>query len=142
MRDAFGGVFMIRLLLVFIVIYVAFAAISFNYAKAFKIKNRIIDYVEQNEIIDLNNFFVKGNGKNLSELDEILDSANYNKECKNSNGIIDNGAGEADSYCYRGIVITPKNRTDKYIEYEIYNLDQLNIQPNDVEIKEETKDLN
>jgi len=122
---------MIRLFLVFIVIYVAFTAISFNYAKAFKIKNRIIDFVEQNEIIDLNNYFAKGNGKNLSKLDEILESANYNKECKNGDGTINNGAGELNGYCYRGIVLTPVNKTDKYIEYQIntyadWNLGVLN----------------
>jgi len=43
MRDAFGGVFTMNLLLVFIFIFVAFAAVSLNYAKAFKVKNSIID---------------------------------------------------------------------------------------------------
>ena len=54
MRDAFGGVFMIRLFLVFIVIYVAFTAVSLNYAKAFRIKNEIISFIEENEITSLN----------------------------------------------------------------------------------------
>ena len=44
MRDAFGGVFMFRLMLVFIVIYVAFTAISFKYAKSFRVKNSVIDF--------------------------------------------------------------------------------------------------
>ena len=35
--------------IVFIVIYVAFAAISLNYAKAFRIKNKVISYIEENE---------------------------------------------------------------------------------------------
>lgn len=49
MRDAFGGAFMIKLLLVFLVIYVCFIAIALNYAKAFKAKNIIIDYIERYE---------------------------------------------------------------------------------------------
>ena len=53
MRDAFGGIFMIRLMLVFVFIFVAFTAISLNYAKAFRIKNKVIDFVEQEEIMDL-----------------------------------------------------------------------------------------
>ena len=53
MRDAFGGVFTMNLLLVFIFIFVAFSAVSLNYAKAFKLKNDIIDFIETNEIIDL-----------------------------------------------------------------------------------------
>ena len=48
MRDAYGGIFMVRLFLVFIVIYVAFTAVSLNYAKAFRLKNKLIDYVEEN----------------------------------------------------------------------------------------------
>ena len=130
MRDAFGGIFMIRLFLVFIVIYVAFTAISLNYAKAFKIKNRIIDFVEQNEIIDIKNYFAQGSGKNLLALDKILDDANYNKECKNGNGIIDNVDGEPDGYCYRGIVIQPINNTndtDRYVEYQIYTYADWNL---------------
>lgn len=51
MRDAFGGAFMIRLFLVFIFIYMFFTAIALNYAKAFKVKNKVIDYLEDNEVI-------------------------------------------------------------------------------------------
>ena len=53
MRDAFGGAFMIRLFLVFIFIYMFFTAIALNYAKAFKVKNRVIDYLEDYEIISI-----------------------------------------------------------------------------------------
>ena len=53
MRDAFGGAFMIQVFLVFIFIYIGFTAVALNYAKAFKVKNMIIDYLEENEIIDL-----------------------------------------------------------------------------------------
>ena len=53
MRDAFGGAFMIKLFLVFIIIYVGFTAIALNYAKAFKAKNIVIAYLEDNEISDL-----------------------------------------------------------------------------------------
>ena len=78
MRDAFGRAFMIRLFLVFIFIYMFFTAIALNYAKAFKVKNRIIDYLEDNEIMDLN-------GQNASEYDkmdkfieeELLGTLNY-----------------------------------------------------------------
>ena len=49
MRDAFGGAFMIKLFLVFIIIYVSFTALALNYAKAFKVKNKIIEYIETNE---------------------------------------------------------------------------------------------
>jgi hypothetical protein len=53
MRDAFGGAFMIRLFLVFIIIYVCFISVALNYAKAFKVKNMVIEYLEDNEITDI-----------------------------------------------------------------------------------------
>ena len=55
MRDAFGGAFMIKLFLVFIIIYVGFTAVALNYAKAFKAKNIVINYLEENKISDLSN---------------------------------------------------------------------------------------
>ena len=55
MRDAFGGVFMVQLLLVFIIIYVGFISISLNYSRAFRIKNYVIDYIEEAELKDIKN---------------------------------------------------------------------------------------
>lgn len=49
MREAFGGTFMIKLMLIFLTIYIAFIAVALNYAKAFRVKNKIIDIIEQNE---------------------------------------------------------------------------------------------
>ena len=71
MRDAFGGVFMFNLLLVFIFIYVAFAAVSLNYAKAFKLKNSIISFIEEKEIIDYRDI------NSNAEFNAILENANY-----------------------------------------------------------------
>lgn len=53
MRDAFGGEFMLRIFLIFILIYILFTAVVLNYAKAFKVKDLVISYLEENEITDL-----------------------------------------------------------------------------------------
>ena len=53
MRDAFGGAFMIKLFLVFIIIYVSFTALALNYAKAFKVKNKIVEYIESHEEVNI-----------------------------------------------------------------------------------------
>jgi len=55
MRDAFGGAFMLRIFLIFILIYILFTAIALNYAKAFKVKNLVISYLEDNEITNIEN---------------------------------------------------------------------------------------
>lgn len=52
MRDAFGGAFMIRLFLIFILIYILLTSVALNYAKAFKVKDLVIKYLEDNEVTD------------------------------------------------------------------------------------------
>ena len=52
MRDAVGGTFMIKLLLIFLAVYTVFIAIAINYAKAFKVKNKVINIIEQSEGVD------------------------------------------------------------------------------------------
>lgn len=105
MRDAFGGVFMIRLFLVFIFIYVAFSAISLNYAKAFKIKNKVIDLVETNEVISLTDakFY-----QYKEKLEEIIVNSNYNSKCENygiNDGEQKSAEGDVTGYCHKGIYI-------------------------------------
>ena len=53
MRDAFGGEFMIRIFLIFILIYILLTAVAMNYAKAYKVKELVIAYLEDNEIYDI-----------------------------------------------------------------------------------------
>ena len=120
MRDAFGGVFMMRLMLVFVFIFVAFTAISLNYAKAFRIKNSVIDFVEQQEIMDLDELFHSGNDIRLAKLNNILVKANYNKECKNGNGQVSREAMDGKAYCYNGIIIEQSEVIDRTIVYNVY----------------------
>lgn len=109
MRDAFGGAFMIKLFLVFIFIYICFLAVALNYAKAFKVKNKIIDYIESSEITDLNNMTAKQlNEMNLFFDEEILGKMNYRVNmdniCKNIK--TENEAGKKIAICDQsGIVI-------------------------------------
>ena len=102
MRDAFGGVFTMNLLLVFIFIYVAFTAVSLNYAQAFRVKNAVIDFVEQNGISNLDSYFGTMASKSTTELDNALNRLSYHKECNTTNKIT---TAEGTGYCYKGVVI-------------------------------------
>lgn len=126
MRDAFGGVFMFRLMLVFIVIYVAFTAISFKYAKSFRVKNSVIDFVEINQIIDIGKFFNGGNGEKMAAFDNILNAAEYDINCESigqkEGAIIDKDKKETIGYCHNGVIILKNSQktTDKTIYYNVY----------------------
>ncbi len=126
MRDAFGGEFMIRLFLVFIVIYVAFAAVSLNYAKAFRIKNKVISFVEENDIVDISEINCEGS------LAPLISNNQYTKSCKNGNGIIYNDENKASGYCCNGVIISLKETTNNYNIYTVntyadWNIGNLNM---------------
>lgn len=120
MRDAFGGEFTMRLMLVFIVILVAFTAISFKYAKSFRVKNKVIDFVEQNQIIDIDKFFSKN--KNTNKLKKILNDSEYKIQCTNGNNAIKDDADRTIGYCYNGVQIIKNEEKshDRTIVYNIY----------------------
>lgn len=120
MRDAFGGVFMMRLMLVFIVILVAFTAISYKYAKSFRIKNAVIDFVEQNQIKDLNYFFNSADDSRFQKINSAIFSSRYNIRCSNGNGPITDDIGTI-GYCYNGIKIM-KNETKSKNRTIVYNV--------------------
>lgn len=132
MRDAFGGIFMMRLMLVFIVVFVGFGAISLNYAKAFRIKNKVIDFIEQQEITN-----VESIKNDTDKLDYIVDNANYTIECDDAGTKqldLKDDAGKVIGICYRGIVISINNdHKDKnniyynVIAYGGWNLRSLNL---------------
>lgn len=49
MREAIGGTWLLGFVVLFIVLFSAYLAISINYTKAFRVKNQIINTIEENE---------------------------------------------------------------------------------------------
>ena len=49
MREGIGGVWLTQLIILFILIFVAFLALSLNYTKAFKVKNELLTIIEKRE---------------------------------------------------------------------------------------------
>ena len=47
MREAIGGTWIFSIVIVFIVLFTSFLAISVNYSKAFRVKNGIINIIEK-----------------------------------------------------------------------------------------------
>ena len=118
MRDAFGGAFMLKLFLVFIFVYICFTAVALNYAKAFKVKNVIIDYLESNEIPSIDSINARDLEKFSDFIDEeILGNYNYNmSEYNMCNGqhiqyITENG--KTVGLCHEaGIIIMESGRAE------------------------------
>ena len=49
MRDAFGGLMNMVIIIVFLVLVSGYLAFNVNYTKAFRVKNKIITTIEQYE---------------------------------------------------------------------------------------------
>ncbi len=114
MRDAFGGTFMIKLMLIFIAIYVTFIAVALNYAKAFRVKNKIIDIIEQNE--GLNNCVDTSEGSVIDQINTYLNSISYYVSLDNKNANVIAGKN-CTQYCSsRGYCIEKTENTTSKTE--------------------------
>ncbi len=84
MRESFGGLFMMVLLLIILTVVVAFAAIGLSIGKTFRVKNQIIAYIEEYEgckISTGNNSGKAGvcdGDKAATKINEYLANSGYN----------------------------------------------------------------
>lgn len=100
MREAIGGALLIKLVMVFIVIYVCFLAIAINYSITFRVKNQIINLIEAYEGYELAEDKIK----------EYVDSIGYYRAFGMS--LKDDGT------CYNGYCVQ-KMTTDKGDMYKV-----------------------
>ena len=64
MRDAYGGIVSIAIVVVFLVLVSGYLAFNVNYTKAFRLKNKIISVLEEHEVY--NNIVSDGCSKNMN----------------------------------------------------------------------------
>ena len=81
MRDAVGGTFMIKIFLIFLALYIIFVGVAVNYAKAFRVKNRIINIIEQNE--GITNYTDNSSSSVLGQIKESLNEYHYKVQGSN-----------------------------------------------------------
>lgn len=124
MRDAFGGAFSIKLMLIFLILYVSFICVALNYARAFRVKNRIINIIEQYE------GYNKDNSTYVDEMiNEYLNNAGYSikyDDTRKANGESVSGCeadfngfiGKGRGYCINQIIDTSTKST--YYQVETY----------------------
>lgn len=110
MRDAVGGTFMIKIFLIFLALYIIFVGVAVNYAKAFRVKNKIINIIEQNE--GITSYTDTGQGSVLGQINESLNEYHYkvqgvdrDKCPENQYGYIDDEHG----YCIGLVKTEPKS---------------------------------
>ncbi len=108
MREAIGGVFTLQIILVFVILINGYMAYSVNYTRAFRVKNSIINIIEERE------GFSEGS-KAAEEISSLVKTAGYGlssvqqqavRNMNHQNGWYCSGA---DGYCVKCIDNTGNN---------------------------------
>lgn len=114
MRDAFGGTFLMYMIITFVVIFVTFMAETLKYVQAYRTKNAIINYIEEYE------------GFNQEALNEIegdnggyMSRAGYHSDVKCNDGS-NIPRNQGDVYCSDyGYRVEMKYKDDKQAYYKV-----------------------
>lgn len=115
MRDAFGGAFSVKLMLIFLMLYVSFMCVALSYARAFRVKNRIINIIEQYE------GYVVGQTEEIEEeIDKYLKKAGYNISDTDVVRADGKRISSCDALEGRGYCIVPMSNNPTYYKVETY----------------------
>lgn len=117
MRDAFGGAFSIKLMMVFLVLYVSFICVALNYSRAFRVKNRIINIIEQNEGFDFSN---NDSGSEQDQIDKYLATTGYYINSDIRTYLADNSVSSCDPLYGRGYCVYNISTNPTYYGVETY----------------------
>lgn len=112
MKEAFGGTFMLKLVMIFFVIYVTFLTFALQIAKTYRIKNYVINYFEQHQFkMDDNGSPGFVNPGDDAELKKYLSNIPYNINsvaqayCQNKFG---SGPNDNNIVSYNGMCVQKK----------------------------------
>ena len=109
MRDAIGGVFTLQIILVFVLLINGYMAYSVNYTRAFRVKNEIINIIEQKE------GFSEG-GTAAKEISSLVKRAGYGlstvqqQAVRNNNNVNGWYCNGSEGYCVKCTDNTGNNK--------------------------------
>lgn len=127
MREAIGGTWLTQMIIIFMLVFVAFLALSLNYTKAFKMKNELLTIIEKQE------GFTSGDEGAIGIINGYLKNNNYGamKSCDiDSYGVSDlnrntarrvTNKSEKFYYCVRKISAPSSNYEGKvYYKVDLF----------------------
>jgi len=134
-NESFGGTYMIYIFIVFVALYIVFISLVMNYVRAFKVKNQIINYIEQYEEYEPAKEAIDEYARNLNFINST-DEELYvpGKTCVTEY-----------RYCYQKHIVRQDDDLRVYYTVEVYvpwNFPLLGLEGNNWVIKGETRMLN
>lgn len=96
MRDAIGQVFALQVILIFVLLINGYMAYSVNYTRAFRVKNQIVNIIEQYEGPD--------NEEAIAKINAYIDNMSYDVDNRQMNQFLNNNQGAScpgyTGWCY------------------------------------------
>ena len=81
MKESFGSTFMFTMIFIIFVIFIAFMSITLNFARAFRVKNGVIDIIEQYEGIN--------NVDTYNKISNYIDRMGYSCKSNTFSNVVD-----------------------------------------------------
>lgn len=131
MRQSIGATWILQLVIVFMLIFVGFLALSINYTKAFKIKNELLSIVEKYEglstsengsISIVNNYLRYNNYQAMSYCDEDT----YGSDNLDSTTLTPTSKNTKYYYCVRKVMASAPSHANR-VHYEITTFFRFNL---------------
>lgn len=131
MRQSIGATWILQLVIVFMLIFVAFLALTINYTKAFKIKNEVISMIEKYEGVSegekggiglINNYLKYYNYHTKGTCEENM----YGSTSLDSTNLIPTSKGEKYYYCVKKILSKSSSHTTR-THYELNTFFKFNL---------------
>lgn len=115
MKEAFGGTFMLKLFMVFFIIYVTFIFVALNFAKHYRIKNYVVNYLEQKQYYFEDE---KTSSAKYTDLENYLANVPYTFSEKLAEDKCDDYANGGDKTTFKGVCIIPMGvkSSGKYVD--------------------------
>lgn len=121
MRDAFGGITSLVIIVVFLVLVSGYLAFNVNYTKAFKVKNRIITLFEQYEGscggTNLDN--ASASGRCNQEIKAYIDQVGYSAIIPRSQTAAGYTCVDAFGYCYKKVEVDTASDREQRAYFKI-----------------------
>ena len=113
MREAYGGTMMVWLMMMFIVLFVSFTAIIVSVAKTFRVKNGVINIVEQYD-------YANNQSNAGTIIDDYLVQSGYRFPDSDNDRYNECSSNGGDWYP-RGVCIVPNDATNpEYYKVTVY----------------------
>lgn len=110
MKDAFGGAFILRIMLVFFVVFICFMTVAINFAKTFRIKDNVINILERSNFSSMD--------LAVTSIDEYLRGISYSYPGSRYTKVQRNCNTQGGTLTDYGVCIV-KKASDTYTYYKV-----------------------